>query len=118
MAAIAPLALNAGLPVAQYAGLAGLPFAGHAGLPFHAGLNYGAPAFYNQALPATAPLVAAAPVQYRAAPVALQAAAPLVAAAPIAPRQYAVPAARLVEHAPAVETIHEKVEQHGYKIKY
>merc|ERR1712168_1485709 len=37
---------------------------------------------------------------------------------PAAPKTYAVPPARIINEPAHVETIAEKVEQHGYKIKY
>jgi len=111
----------AGLPVNAY-GLAGLPLAGAHGLALNAGFyaNHG---LVHHALPAQAPLVQGVPLQYVAEAPVLKAAplikaAPVLKAAPLVAKQYAVPPARIVEHAPAVETIHEKVEQHGYKIKY
>jgi len=47
--------------------------------------------------------------------------APIAAPAhiiPAAPKTYAVPPARIINEPAHVETIAEKVEQHGYKIKY
>jgi len=88
----------AGLP-AGYAH-AGLPLAGlQAGLPLNAGLNYAPGVYAHAGLPLTAqPLVQTV--------------------VPAAPKTYAVPPARIIENPAHVETISEKVEQHGYKIKY
>merc|ERR1712010_255776 len=79
----------AGLPV----GYAGLP-AGYAGLPAaHAGYA-GIP--YPYAAPADIPAAIPAPV----------------------PVNYALPPVREVEGAPIVSQTVEKVEQHGYSIRY
>jgi hypothetical protein len=85
------------LPANVYA--AGLQ--GYAGLPIaHATLPYAAPI--------------AAPV---AAPVLAKTVAAPAVVAPVA-KTYAVPAPRTIEEAPIVEQIPEKVEQHGYSIRY
>ena len=102
--------LLAGIP-AGYAGLpvgyAGLP-AGYAGLPAgYAGL----PAGYA-GLPAAHAGYAGIPYPY-AAPAAIPAAIP----APV-PVNYALPPVREVEGAPIVSQTVEKVEQHGYSIRY
>merc|ERR1712051_763300 len=83
----------AGLPVGYTglpAGYAGLP-AGYAGLPAgYAGIPYpyAAPAAIPAAIPATVPV------------------------------NYALPPVREVEGAPIVSQTVEKVEQHGYSIRY
>jgi hypothetical protein len=82
-------------------------FAPAAGLPFaYNGLHGLAPGF------------AAAPAVYAEAPIA----APLPTfpkrIIPTGPKTYAVPPARIVNEPAVVETVHEAVEQHGYKIKY
>ena len=98
----------AGLPVG-YAGLpagyAGLP-AGYAGLPAgYAGL----PAGYA-GLPVAHAGAYAAGIPYPyAAPAAIPAPAPV---------NYALPPVREVEGAPIVSQTVEKVEQHGYSIRY
>merc|ERR1712172_481925 len=93
----------AGLPV----GYAGLP-AGYPGLPAgYAGL----PAGYA-GLPAAHAGYAGIPYPY-AAPAAIPAAIP----APV-PVNYALPPVREVEGAPIVSQTVEKVEQHGYSIRY
>merc|ERR1711990_1266940 len=95
--------LLAGLP----AGYAGLPV-GYAGLPAgYAGL----PAGYA-GLPAAHAAYAGIPYPY-AAPAAIPAAIP----APV-PVNYALPPVREVEGAPIVSQTVEKVEQHGYSIRY
>merc|ERR1712172_216178 len=87
--------------------LAGLP-AGYAGLPVgYAGL----PAGYA-GLPAAHAAYAGIPFPY-AAPAAIPAAIP----APV-PVNYALPPVREVEGAPIVSQTVEKVEQHGYSIRY
>merc|ERR1712161_178212 len=89
----------AGLP----AGYAGLP-AGYAGLPAgYAGL----PAGYA-GLPAAHAGYAGIPYPY---------AAPAAIPAPV-PVNYALPPVREVEGAPIVSQTVEKVEQHGYSIRY
>merc|ERR1711934_491746 len=87
--------------------LAALP-AGYAGLPVgYAGL----PAGYA-GLPAAHAGYAGIPYPY-AAPAAIPAAIP----APV-PVNYALPPVREVEGAPIVSQTVEKVEQHGYSIRY
>merc|ERR1711990_161191 len=87
--------------------LAGLP-AGYAGLPVgYAGL----PAGYA-GLPAAHAGYAGIPYPY-AAPAAIPAAIP----APV-PVNYALPPVREVEGVPIVSQTVEKVEQHGYSIRY
>jgi len=89
----------AGLPV----GYAGLP-AGYAGLPAgYAGL----PAGYA-GLPAAHAGYAGIPYPY---------ATPAAIPAPV-PFNYALPPVREVEGAPIVSQTVEKVEQHGYSIRY
>jgi len=90
----------AGLPLGAFPYHAGLPLAAHTGalpLQYAAGVQYaGAPAHLNYAaFPAAAPVIPAA-----------------------VPKTYAVPPARIVEEPAIIETATEKVEQHGYKIKY
>merc|ERR1739848_756326 len=87
--------------------LAGLP-AGYAGLPAgYAGLPTG-----YAGLPAAHAGYAGIPYPY-AAPAAIPAAIP----APV-PVNYALPPVREVEGAPIVSQTVEKVEQHGYSIRY
>merc|ERR1711997_246653 len=91
--------LLAGLP----AGYAGLPV-GYAGLPAgYAGL----PAGYA-GLPAAHAAYAGIPYPY---------AAPAAIPAPV-PVNYALPPVREVEGAPIVSQTVEKVERHGYSIRY
>merc|ERR1711971_472945 len=93
-------ARDARLLAALPAGYAGLP-AGYAGLPAgYAGL------------PAAHAGYAGIPYPY-AAPAAIPAAIP----APV-PVNYALPPVREVEGAPIVSQTVEKVEQHGYSIRY
>jgi len=103
--------------IALPAGVQALPAAGLplGAFPYHAGLAGAyAPHHLGAALPlqyahAGLPLAAgAAPAPLAYAPVAV----------PAAPRTYAVPPPRFVEEPAIVETVTEKVEQHGYKIKY
>merc|ERR1711894_326370 len=108
LAAVLAAATAEGYYPAGYAGIGGLYANGLAGLPYGAYGAYG----YGGAL--------AAPAAYGYAGLAAPAfaAAPVVAAPLPAPRQYAVPAPRVVAEAPIVEKIVEPVEQWGYKIKY
>merc|ERR1711934_262984 len=100
-------ARDARLLAALPAGYAGLPV-GYAGLPAgYAGL----PAGYA-GLPAAHAGYAGIPYPY-AAPAAIPAAIP----APV-PVNYALPPVREVEGAPIVSQTVEKVEQHGYSIRY
>lgn len=70
---------------------------------YHAGLPY--------------PYATGYPVAYGAAPLA--AAAPVAYSIPApAPVNYALPPAREVQEAPLVSQSVEKVEQHGYSIRY
>jgi len=115
LAAVLATATAEGYYPAGYAGAGGLYANGVAGLPYGAYGAYGyggavaAPAAYGAygypglGAPALAPLPVAA--------------APVVAALP-APRQYAVPAPRVLQEESIVEKIVEPVEQWGYKIKY
>merc|ERR1739848_291368 len=98
--------LHAGLP----AGYAGLPV-GYAGLP----AGYAGPPAGYAGLPAGYAGLPAAHAGYAGIPFPY--AAPAAIPAPV-PVNYALPPVREVEGAPIVSQTVEKVEQHGYSIRY
>lgn len=99
--------------------------AGIIAAPYSLGAPLAAAPYGLAPAPLAAAPLAAAPLSYGLAPAPLAAApaayalpAPIAAPIAAAPAAYALPAAREIVEAPIVQQVVEKVEQHGYKIRY